>query len=108
MNNKRIYLFIVVVLMFISFLGCASNNNLVSLYPVNEPPWIREGQPLEFESVLWYPTDNIENLLDKEMVLMGTYNGVQVFTERRDIKPFKSVYTKFDEHQYRQFELEND
>jgi len=93
--------------LFILF-GCAGNSSLVNLYVANEPAWVRDGQPIKFEDCDWYPSDNVENLLDKEMVLMGEYEGVQFFTERKDIRPFSAIYTKFDDHQYREFDRRND
>ena len=100
------YLRFCLVLLFLA--GCGVNKDLINIYVVNEPAWIRDGKPINFEEGNWYPTDNVENLLDKEMVLMGEYEGAQFFTERKDIRPFAAIFTKFDNHQYREFDLKND
>ncbi len=106
MFRKIIYF---VVFLSIAFsIGCSLNGGLISYYHVNEASWIRNGEPIEFEGQLWYPSDNVENLLQKEMLPMGTYKGVQFFTERKDIRPFRYLYTKFGENQFRTYEQNND
>jgi hypothetical protein len=86
--------------------GCAANGNAPGKYATTptEAEWIRNGEPLQFENEMWYPADIIENLLDDEVYLMGEYRGVQIFTERNDVRPFERVYTKFSTHKFRAFE----
>jgi len=75
-------------------------------YPVGniEADWIRNGEPIEYEGVLWYPVDGIESFLDAEVLLMGEYRGVQIFTDKVDVRPYERVYTKFDRNKFRFFE----
>lgn len=86
--------------------GCVTSKNYPHLYPAPtiEAEWIRNGQPLEFEKELWYPTDIVENLLDNEVYLLGEYRGVQFFSDKTDVRPFERLYTKFDQHRFRVFE----
>lgn len=72
-------------------------------FPIKESAWIKEGQPIIFEDRSWYPTEDVENLLDSEMDLLGEYKDVPFYIERRQIKPFNRIYTKFGNHQYRLF-----
>jgi hypothetical protein len=100
---------------YILFLGClllmgcqntAGNAGRVQSYnfvPV-EAQWIRDGDPIEFENVLWHPADEIESLLDTEMYLLGEYRGIQFFAEKTDVRPFNRLYTKFDRNKFRFFE----
>lgn len=98
-----------VILVFIIFIlsGCiSSGEKIAEIYPWPkiEAEWIRDAEPIEFEDEFWYPVDNIENLLDEEMLLMGEYNSVKFFVEKKDIKPYERLYTKFGPHKYRIFE----
>ncbi|MFH1202472.1 MAG: hypothetical protein V1674_06255 [Candidatus Omnitrophota bacterium] len=72
-------------------------------FPVKEDSWIREGEPLIFENKPWHPTEDIEILLDSEMDLMGVYKNVPFYVEKRQIKPFDRIYSKFGNHRYRMF-----
>ncbi len=69
-----------------------------------EPEWIRNGEPLEIEKTIWYPTDEVERLMEDEMVQIGVFRNVAVFIERVDVKPYARVYTRFDRSRYRSFE----
>ncbi|MCK5013560.1 MAG: hypothetical protein KAS66_07055 [Candidatus Omnitrophica bacterium] len=69
-----------------------------------EAKWIRDGEPADFEDELWYPVDNIEIFLDSEMSLSGEYQGVQLFTDKVDVRPFDRLYTKFGRNKFRIFE----
>jgi len=72
-------------------------------YPSREADWIRNGEPIMFEDEAWYPTDDIENLLDREVILMGHYRDIPFYIEKRDVRPMNRIYTKFDYHKYRVF-----
>ena len=99
-----------VLLLTVIFPGCTSsqNGNIGNLQsystPVKEADWIRNGQPLEFEGEMWYPQDGIESLLDAEVLLLGEYQGVQIFVDKQDVRPFNRLYTKFNKNQFRYFE----
>lgn len=89
--------------------GCGSSGESaanVMLYKVvsPEPEWIRNGEPVEFESDLWYPLDTVDVLLDSEVVPVGTYRDVEIFTQRLDVRPYSRVYTKFGKNKFRVFE----
>ncbi len=92
---------------FSSFSGCVSSGiKVTEVYPApeNEADWIRNAEPIEFENELWYPVDDIENLIDDEMLSLGEYRLVKFFAEKKDIKPYERLYTKFGRHKYRVFE----
>ncbi len=72
--------------------------------PLTEPDWIRDGLPIEYDHSLWYPTREVENLLDAEVYLLGESRGVKFFCDRTDIKPFERIYTRFGKNRYRAFE----
>ena len=72
--------------------------------PLSEPVWVRNGEPMQMEDAAWYPTDEVENLLDQEMFRLGQYHGVDVFIERTDVKPFARLYTRFAKNRFRAFE----
>lgn len=106
MNFKNAILIPVILI----FSGCVSSGErLAEIYPAPkmEAEWIRSGEPIQFENELWYPVDDVENLIDDEMLPMGTYNSVQFFVEKKDIRSFDRLYTKFGKHKYRVFEKPN-
>ena len=86
--------------------GCVTDqaNSRVYPPPAIEAQWIRDGQPLEFEGQLWYPTDFVETFLDDEVYLLGEYSGVQFFVVKTDVRPYERLYTKFNKYQFRAFE----
>jgi hypothetical protein len=72
-------------------------------FAVNEPPWIREGQPIIYNNQNWYPSEEVENFTDGEMEYVATYNDAPFYVEKRQVKPFNRIYTKFGYHKYRIF-----
>jgi hypothetical protein len=84
--------------------GRSAEKSLTSSYALTEPEWIRDGQPIEFEGALWYPTDNVEGLLDSEVYQAGEHKGVAFFIDKMDVKPFDRLYTRFAKNRYRAFE----
>ena len=89
--------------------GCAlSDKNATTAeswsYPLSEPDWVREGQPIDYDGAKWFPTRDVENLLDSEVYPLGEYKGVKFFFDRTDIKPFERIYTQFGRNRYRAFE----
>ncbi len=93
-------------LFLISACGKMPNGGKLEVFntPAVEADWIRNGEPIEYNNKLWDPKDNVENLLDAEVFLMGEYRGVQFFVEKTDVKPYDRLYTKFDRNRYRYFE----
>ena len=105
--RRSFYIYLSAGILFIT-MGC--NRVLVEgeqpqtfRLPVAEAEWIRNGEPLEFEGKLWYPQDDLENLVDSEVYLLGEYTGVQIFSEKQDIRPLNRIYTKFGRNKYRLF-----
>ncbi len=101
--NLSIFIF------FVSFFlpGCAQNGVITKGFHATtntEAEWIRNGQPIQFEGELWFPADGIENLLDSEMDLVDAYNDVEVFVEKKDVRPYSRLYTKFAKNKFRFFE----
>ena len=100
------------VLMFfclISIAGCvlgqrADGPSIITATQLTEPLWIRNGEPIVFEAEDWFPTDEVENLLDSEVFQAGTYRDVPFFIEKTDVRPFDRVYTHFSQNRYRAFE----
>ena len=90
--------------------GCANtrsgNDGQLQSYPVPviEAKWIRDGDPIVYEGHQWFPVDDIENLMDAEIYQIGEYQGVQIFVDKIDAKPYDRIYTKFAKGQYRYFE----
>jgi len=72
--------------------------------PASEVAWIRNGEPISFEGENWYPTDEVENLLDNEVYAAGMYREVPFFLDKTDVKPFDRIYTRFAKNRYRAFE----
>ena len=98
----------ILLLLFLTA-GCQStggNVGHVQSYPMTaiEAEWIRNGEPIEFEEELWYPADDIEGFVDSEMSPIGEYQGVQVFIDKVDVRPYKRLYTKFSRNKFRFFE----
>lgn len=92
-----------------SIIGCQNmqgNAGLIGPLPSRslEAPWIRDGEPIEFENRLWYPADGTENFLDSEMLFVAEYRGVPVFVDKVDVRPYDRLYTKFDRNKFRFFE----
>ena len=71
---------------------------------LSEPEWVHNGEPIEFEGEKWYPTDEVESLLDPEVYLLGEYRGVKFFIDRTDVKPYSRLYTVFGKDRFRAFE----
>lgn len=93
----------------LSMTGCQSTRGNVGHMPSYalssiEAEWIRNGEPIEFESELWYPVDGVEGFLDSEMRFMGTHQGVEYFIDKVDVRPFSRLYTKFGKNKFRFFE----
>lgn len=89
--------------------GCQSSaGNIGQLQsyqiPASEAAWIQNGEPIEFENETWFPQDGTESLIDSEVQLVGEFRGVQFFTDKEDVRPFKRLYTKFGRNKYRYFE----
>ena len=106
---KKIFELVCVLMLLGSFGGCSSNvrgnTGQLSVYdaPVQEAPWIRAGEPMEFEGELWYPQDAVDVLLDTEVMLLGECQGVQIFVDKVDVRPFRALYTKFGRNKFRIF-----
>lgn len=90
--------------------GCAGTALPPQIYPVpkEEPEWIVQGGPIEFEGEMWYPRDYVDILLDTEVIPTGEYKGVSFFVERIDVRPYDRLYTKFGINKYRVFTKQND
>jgi hypothetical protein len=71
---------------------------------LTEAVWIRNAEPLVFENEDWFPTDEVENLLDSEVFQIGVARDVPFFIERTDIRPYDRLYTRFAKNRYRAFE----
>ena len=69
-----------------------------------EAPWIRNGEPIEYQGELWYPQNGTEALLDTEVYLLGEYKDVQFFAEKVDVNPLERIYTKFGRNKFRYYE----
>ncbi|NLE64573.1 MAG: hypothetical protein GX606_01510 [Elusimicrobia bacterium] len=88
--------------------GCAgvslrsSSDRTSSL--LSEPQWIRDGRPVLFEGEPWFPTDDVENLLDSEVYRVFEDQGVPFFVEETDVRPWARLYTRFSKDRYRAFE----
>lgn len=100
-----------VLLLVITMLsaGCISlpkptDNKIAVPTPTSEAAWIRNGEPIQFEGDDWYPTDEVENILDNEIYQVGVYRDVIFFLEKTDVRPFERVYTRFAKNRYRAFE----
>jgi hypothetical protein len=105
---KRIGL-ICLLMLVVPVMGCVTTSksgdaDLSYNRPLAEPEWIRNGEPIEFEGEMWYPTDELENLLDSEVYSLGEFRGVRFFIDRADVKPFDRLYTIFGKNRYRAFE----
>ena len=91
-------------------LGCAhgssDNEGQLQSYasPSIEAAWIREGGPIEYGGLRWYPVNDVEVLLDSEVYQIGEYKGVQIFVDKVDTKPYRRLYTKFSKNKFRYFE----
>lgn len=100
--NKKV--FVLLGLVFIAA-GCAANSQFSpgKDYAAKEAAWIKDGKPILYDNKSWYPTEFIENHLDKEMEYIDSFQKVPFYVERRQIRPYDRLYTKFDYHKYRMF-----
>ncbi|MEW6008659.1 MAG: hypothetical protein AB1629_03400 [Candidatus Omnitrophota bacterium] len=96
---------ILVLFLAIVLAGCAGSyaarRNID--YAIKEAEWIKDGKPLIYDNKSWYATEFIENHLDNEMEYVGEFQNAPFYVERRQIKPYNRIYTKFDYHKYRLF-----
>ena len=104
--KKNVFLWLMLFGMITMGPGCATTCETRTFHsvPLEEAVWIRNGEPIEFEKILWYPTDIVENLLDDEVYLVEEYRGVQFFLDKTDVRPYERIYTKFGKHKFRVFE----
>ncbi len=108
--NRKILRMFFLFISLLSLVGClrsANNSGRMTIYliPEREASWIQEGRPIEYEGKLWYPQDDVEVFLDTEMNLLGEYQGVQFFADKKDVKPHNRIYTKFASHSFRFYEM---
>jgi hypothetical protein len=105
---RKFLIFSFIILSTIVVSGCSfpksGDNVMVVPVPISEPAWIRSGEPIQFEGENWYPTDEVENLMDNELDEAGTYRDVTFFLAKTDVKPFDRIYTRFAKGRYRAFE----
>jgi len=100
---------VLVLTCLLPFAGCTlpergNGPSALGSVQLTEPVWVRNGEPLIFEAEEWFPTDEVENLLDPEVYQAGTYRDVPFFVEKTDVRPFDRVYTYFSRNRYRAFE----
>lgn len=102
---KKGLLTTILALLVLGAAGCATNQSgaFNKDFSTREAGWVKEGKPIIFGSSSWYPTEYIENHLDAEMEYVDQFQNVPFYVERRQIKPFDRIYTKFDYHKYRLF-----
>ncbi|MFC1593777.1 hypothetical protein ACFL38_00445 [Candidatus Omnitrophota bacterium] len=101
--KKGIIVLLLVVCVCVFTFGCMNRSRFRGDYPFKESDWIRDGDPLMFENTHWHPTDDVENLLDREVEYVGEFRGIPFYIEKRDVRPFERLYTKFGYHQFRVF-----
>lgn len=108
-NGHLIFLSAVVIFLASCVTSTKGNDGNVQSYtaPMKEAPWIRSGEPIEFEDELWFPQDGVESLLDSEVIMLGEYKNVQVFVDRVDVRPYSRLYTKFGKNKFRYFKRKN-
>ena len=109
---KNIYNNFFVTVFCVFIVGCANfqgGSQSLPKHPFSsmEADWIRNGEPIDFEGALWFPADDIEVLLDGEVYKVGEVDGIYIFVEKRDVRPYERLYTKFDKNQFRYFEKKN-
>ena len=102
---KKISLCLLLVCI-VFMVGCAStkrNAGMMAKYrvPESEADWIRDGEPIKFEEMLWYPEDRFDVLLDSEVYYVEDYRGVPFFVQKIDVKPYNYMYTKFGRNKFR-------
>ncbi len=88
--------------------GCgttAVSDNSVMTYRIisPEPAWIRNGEPIQYESDLWYPRDTVDILTDAEVIVLGKYREVEFYLQAIDVRPYDRLYTKFGKNKFRVF-----
>ncbi|MCA9408928.1 MAG: hypothetical protein KC733_09580 [Candidatus Omnitrophica bacterium] len=107
--SQKIFLFFISGIVFCNLNACVGNSGNAGqlqryYFSVTEAEWIRQGEPIEFEGDLWYPGDGVENFTDAEVSPIGDYKGVQFFIEKKDVRPYNRLYTKFGRNQFRYYE----
>ena len=111
-QNLKYFKFFCIFTVILISTGCSASHTFKQeqIYPIpsSEAEWIRKGEPILFEGELWYPGDGTENLLDTEVEFVGEYQGIQIFIDKLDVRPFQRLYTKFGRSQYRYFERQED
>lgn len=100
---------ILAVLAVLSLAGCVlpqrgGGPSIMTSMQLREPVWVRNGEPVVFETKNWFPTDEVENLLDSEVYQAGTYREVPFFIEKSDVRPYQRIYMYFSKNRYRAFE----
>ena len=86
--------------------GCGTTSQATPqlyAFPEREADWIINGNPVQFEEEAWYPRDDVDIFLDSEVFLIGEYQGVQIFVEKIDVRPYDRLYTKFGPNRFRVF-----
>ncbi|MBF0384941.1 MAG: hypothetical protein HQL27_03625 [Candidatus Omnitrophica bacterium] len=102
----RYFLIICLTLLILAqFAGCGPvTASAVKDRPLSgEADWIRNGEPIVFEGENWYPQDGIETFIEGEVIWVGEYRGVDIVTDKVDVRPFERLYTKYGKNEYRYF-----
>lgn len=99
---------VLTILLILGVTGCTNgfaNRGRMTTYaaPESEVQWIRNGEPIEFESELWYPQDRVDILKDTEVLRLGKYKGVEFFVDKVDVRPYNRLYTKLGDNTFRVF-----
>ena len=102
-NSKFLMLFLFASLVSGCLTTSPGNSGNVQSYsfPTVEPQWIRNGEPLEFKGEKWYPQDGTESFLDSEVSPLGERDGVYLYVDKLDVKPYNRIYTKFGKNKFR-------
>lgn len=99
------YMAVMALVLMMGLTGCHSvrsrSNDALNAAQWVEPAWVRNAEPVEFEGQSWFPTDNVENLLEYEVYQAGVYRDRPFFIDRQDVRPFERIYIRFAPDKYR-------
>ncbi len=73
---------------------------------VKDQEWFRKGQPISFANKSWTPKGKEVELVDKDMRIVGKFQGFNIYVKENDKEPYRLVYIKTEaQSKYQPYEI---
>ena len=73
---------------------------------VKEQEWFKKGQPISFANKSWTPKGEEVESADKNMRIVGKFQGFNIYVKESDKEPYKLIYIKTEaQSKYQPYEI---